>query len=89
MKIRVLLLVAALAACGKKREEPAATPPPVPTVVADAAAGSGADVADAEPTEQAALDLPTATDFEEQAEADITDKNVEAYVTSIEQELGQ
>jgi hypothetical protein len=82
-RITALAFALALAACGnkKKEEPPAATPPPVPVATADAATPEQGSA------EAAAVDVPTDVDFEEQAATDITDKNVEAKVKAIEEEL--
>ncbi len=84
------LVIAALvlAGCGKKKQqEPAATPTgsaamtgsaPAPEPVATgSAAGSGS----------AAVDVPTEQDFEQQASKDITDKNVNDKLKTLENDL--
>ena len=82
--------VAALAACGKKKEESAATPPPVTGSATGSdgsgSAGSGSAGSAAAQVEEP-VDVPTEVDFETEATADITDKNVEAKLKSLESEL--
>jgi hypothetical protein len=93
-----IAFTAALAfGCGKKADQPAAgsgTPPPTGSAATGsgsaamtgsgsaAMAGSGAGSAAA-----AAVDVPTEMDFESQAKTDVTDKNVEAKVKAIEDQL--
>ncbi len=60
----------------------AAMAPPPATGSAAPAAGSAAPAA-------AAVDVPTDTDFEADAKAKITDKNVDAELTSLEKDLAQ
>jgi hypothetical protein len=87
--IYTFVLVAALAACGKKKEESApATGSATPVVVADAA-GSAAGSAEGSAAVAEPLDVPTEVDFEDLATTEITDKNVEARVKAIEQELAE
>ncbi len=97
--IRLALIALFVVGCGKKKDEPApapATPPPV-TAPADAAAAGSAAGSHAAAGSNAAtagsaaakVDVPTATDFEDKASKDITDKNVEAKVKEMEGELGQ
>ena len=83
------LIIAALVAstgCKKKHEEPApapttgsamtgSAPAPEPVAVGSAAAGS------------AAVDVPTEQDFEAQANKDITDKNVDDKLKTLENDL--
>ena len=63
----------ALGACGNKKDSPAA-------------AGSGSAMA-AGSGSAAAVAVPTEQDFEKDATAKITDKNVEAHVQALEKEL--
>ena len=88
---RILVACALVGGCGKKKETPAE--PPVATGSADAgsagsagsgSAGSGSAVAD-----QADVEVPTEVDFETDAKAKITDKNVEAEVKALEEQLAQ
>ena len=86
------LFIAALLAstgCKKKHEEPAPTPTtgsaamtgsaatPEPVATGSATAGSAA----------AAVDVPTEQDFEAQASKDITDKNVDSKLKTLESDL--
>jgi hypothetical protein len=82
----------ALGGCGTKTERPSPTASTVggsaATIASDsvaagsAAAGSGDNAA----TE---IDVPTKVDFEDEASAKITDKNVEAQVQAMEKQLEQ
>jgi len=88
----VFALIITLAACSKKKEAPPAPPPaptpaPTPVVTADAAAAGSA--AGSGSAQAADVDVPTEVDFEDQASKDIDDKNVEAHVKAIEQDLSQ
>jgi hypothetical protein len=63
---------------------------------APAMAGSGSAMGSAAPAmgsaapaAAAAVDVPTETDFEADAKAKITDKNVDAELTSLEKDLAQ
>lgn len=88
--ICTFVVAAALAACGKKQEEPApAQGSATPTAVEDAAVGSAAGSGQGSAAEAEPLDVPTEVDFEDLASSEITDKNVEARVKAIEQELQQ
>ena len=95
--IKTIALVAALAAagCSKKKDEPAPQPLPAAgsAVTGSAAApvtGSAATGSAAPATETAAaVDVPTEMDFEDHAKDKITDKNVEAEVKSLEDDLGK
>ena len=88
MKWLVIAALLASTGCKKKHEEPAPTPTtgsaamtgsaPAPEPVAtagSAAAGS------------AAVDVPTEQDFEAQANKDITDKNVDDKLKTLENDL--
>jgi hypothetical protein len=88
MKMYALVSSIVLAACGGKKDEPAASPGSATPVaaVADAAAGGGEGSAAGSAAD---LDVPTEVDFEELATTEITEKNVEAQVKAIEQELAQ
>ena len=84
------LIIAALVAstgCKKKHEEPA----PVPTTGSAAMTGSAAapePVATGSATAgSAAVDVPTEQDFEAQANKDITDKNVDDKLKTLENDL--
>ncbi|HEX3480829.1 MAG TPA: hypothetical protein VHT91_37695 [Kofleriaceae bacterium] len=70
----------ALGACGNKKDSPAAGSGSA------MAAGSGSAMA-AGSGSAAAIDVPTEEDFEKDATAKITDKNVEAQVQALEKEL--
>jgi len=88
-----LIAMAALAACGGKKEEQAAptTGSAETAGSADTGSGSAADSdagsAEGSAAEAEPLDVPTKVDFEELAESEITDKNVEARVKELEAEL--
>lgn len=84
------LIIAALVAstgCKKKHEEPAPAPTtgsaamtgsaPAPEPVATGSATAGS----------AAVDVPTEQDFEAQADKDITDKNVDDKLKTLENDL--
>jgi len=93
----VLMITAAalvsLAGCNKKSENP----PPTPAATGSAApapapaAGSGSAVpapaAGSGSAAAAKVDVPTEQDFEEEATAKITDKNVESEVGALEKQL--
>jgi hypothetical protein len=93
----------ALGACSKKSENPPPAPSASPVSAGSAApagsntamaAGSGATPGSASAGSAAApaaadVDVPTAMDFEDDATAKITDKNVEAQVQAMEKELQQ
>jgi len=92
-RLAILALVLALASC-KKSDNNAAPPPAgsgsAPAMGSGSAApamGSGS-AAVTPPPAAAQADVPTEQDFEGQAQKDIDDKNVEAKVKSIEQDLG-
>ncbi len=90
MRMYTLVLLVALVGCKKPREAPpagAGSATPV-SVAADAETGSGQGSA-ADSAQAADVDVPTEVDFEDQATAEIDDKNVEARVKAIEQELAQ
>jgi hypothetical protein len=89
-----------LGACNKKSENPPPAPAGSASDSSTAAAGSGATMnggAAAPGTEStasatattAAADVPTEMDFEDDATAKITDKNVESLVQAMEKELEQ
>lgn len=84
------LLIAAFlvsTGCKKKQQEPApapttgsaamtgSAPAPEPVATGSAAAGS------------AAVDVPTEQDFEDQASKDVTDKNVDDKLKTLEKDL--
>jgi hypothetical protein len=86
------LLIAALVAstgCKKKHEEPA----PAPTTGSAAMTGSApapepvATTGSAAAAGSAAVDVPTEQDFEAQADKDITDKNVDDKLKTLENDL--
>ena len=88
----VLLTVVLLSACGKKQDAPqpgAGSATPVAVVADAAASGEGSAAGSADSAQAADVDVPTEVDFEDQATADIDDRNVEARVKAIEQELAQ
>jgi hypothetical protein len=88
------LFIAALvlAGCGKKKAEEA-PPPPTPVATGSGSAtgsavAAGSDTGSAAPA-AAEVDVPTEQDFEDQAKADITDKNVDSKLKEIEGDLSQ
>jgi hypothetical protein len=88
---RILVACALVGGCDKKKETPAE--PPVTAGSADAgsagSAGSGS-AGSATPTETAGeVEVPTEVDFETDANAKITDKNLEAEVKAMEEQLAQ
>lgn len=88
------IAMAALAGCGGKEEKAAPSAGSAEAVgSADtgsgSAAGSAAGSAEGSAAEAEPLDVPTKVDFEELAESEITDKNVEARVKEIEADLGE
>jgi hypothetical protein len=87
------LFIAALvlAGCSKKKQE---APPPAPTPVATGSAvpagsAAGSDTGSATAAAGSDVDVPTEQDFEAQAKADITDKNVDSKLKEIEGDLAQ
>jgi hypothetical protein len=78
----------ALGACGNKKDSPAAGSGSAMAAGSGSAmaAGSGSAMA-AGSGSAAAIDVPTEEDFEKDATAKITDKNVEAQVQALEKEL--
>jgi hypothetical protein len=87
----------ALGACGNKKDSPAAAGSGSAMAAGSggaAAAGSGSAMAAGSGSAMAAgsgsaaaIDVPTEEDFEKDATAKITDKNVEAQVQALEKEL--
>jgi hypothetical protein len=99
----ILLALAALgaSACGKK-DEPKPTPTAGSAAAGSAAAGSaaagsagegsaaaGSAAAGSAAPATAEVDVPTEVDFETDAAAKIDEKNVEAQLKTIEQELAR
>ena len=89
------LFIAALvlAGCSKKKAEEAA-PPPTPVATGSGSAmgsavAAGSDTGSATAAAGSDVDVPTEQDFEEQAKADITDKNVDSKLKEIEGDLSQ
>ncbi len=76
-----------LAGCTKKHEEPA----PAPTMGSGSAAAMTGSAPAPEPVATgsagSAVDVPTEQDFEQQAAKDITDKNVNDKLKTIENDL--
>jgi hypothetical protein len=101
----LLLAIAALGApaCGGKKDEPkpapgsasGAAPAPGSDTPGSAAAGSAAagsaaaGSAAAGSAAAAEVDVPTEVDFEKDAATKITEKNVEAQLKAVEQELSR
>lgn len=96
-KIYTLVFVAAaLVACSKKKEEAAAPPPATGSAIGSAGSAEGSGTADTGSAGSAAavaaeepVDVPTEVDFETEATAGITDKNVETKVKELETELSE
>jgi hypothetical protein len=95
-----LVAAAALAApaCGKKKDEPqpatgsgSAMAGSGSAMAGSAAAGSGSAMAGSgsDTAPAAEVDVPTEVDFETEAQAKITEKNLEAELKAVEQELAQ
>ena len=80
-----LFAALALGGCGKK-DENKANPKPAP---AETPAKPAEPVKPAEPPKAAEPDLTTEQDFEEEAQKEITDKNLETQLKAIEGELGE
>jgi hypothetical protein len=80
-RLAPLALVLFLAACEKKEPPPAEAPPPEPPPAATAAAP--APTASAE----AASDLPTEEDFEQEAAKEVTAANLDAQLDALEKEI--
>ena len=87
------LVIAALvfAGCSKKKQEQPAPEPAGSAMAAGSATGSGSAPRSAAPDMAAgsgsAVDVPTEQDFEDQAASDITDKNVDSKLKSLESDL--
>jgi hypothetical protein len=77
-----------LAGCKKKHEE-APAPAPVETGSGSAAATTPPPAPPPTAAAGSAVDVPTEQDFEEQAKADIDDKNVAKKLDSLEGDLAQ
>jgi mevalonate pyrophosphate decarboxylase len=82
----ILIAALVLAGCSKKKQEEAPAPTPVATSGSGSAAGSATGSATA--AAGSAVDVPTEQDFEEQAKADIDDKNVGKKLEALESQLG-
>lgn len=88
------LVIAALvfAGCSKKKQEQPAPEPAGSAMAAGSAMGSGSATGSAAPDMAAAgsgsaVDVPTEQDFEDKAASDITDKNVDSKLKSLEADL--
>ena len=81
------LVIAALlvAGCKKKQEEPAPAPPP--STGSATMTGSAAVRPEPVAVGSAVVDVPTEQDFEQQAAKDITDKNVDDKLKTLENDL--
>jgi hypothetical protein len=94
-RIHTILFFALLAtaACGGKKEDKAAEP--TAGSATDTGSGSAAAMGSATVTPDAAVaepepvEVPTAMDFEEDAEARITEKNLATEVQEFEKEIAQ
>ena len=83
------LLIAALLAstgCKKKQPEPTPAPPPAGSAMTGSAAPAPEPVATGSAA-GSAVDVPTEQDFEAQANKDITDKNVDDKLKTLENDL--
>lgn len=83
------LLIAAFlvsAGCKKKQQEPAPTPTTGSAMTGSAAAPEPVATGSAAAA-PAAVDVPTEQDFEAQANKDITDKNVDDKLKTLEADL--
>ncbi len=96
MKHLMFALAITLAACGGKKEDKAPPAPTTGSAVAMGSAGSavetgsaGSAAATGSAGSAVAVDVPTEVDFEAKAKTDITDKNVDAQVKKIEDDLGK
>lgn len=88
------LVIAALvfSVAGCKKKQPAPAPDNGSAVATGSAMGSGSAapvVATGSAAGSAAVDVPTEQDFEDKAATDITDKNVDAKLKSLEADLSQ
>jgi len=78
------------AGCKKKQEAPPPAPDNGSAMANGSAMGSGSAapaVATGSAAGSAAVDVPTEQDFEDKAAADITDKNVDSKLKSLEADL--
>lgn len=86
-----LMIAAFVFAAGCKKKEPAPAPAPDNgSAMANGSAMGSGSAAPAVATGSAAgsaVDVPTEQDFEDKAAADITDKNVDAKLKSLETDL--
>jgi len=81
----VLALLLALAGCSKKKSEPSPVPPAPPAAAEDAPverASATPPALEPEPPE-----LPTESDFEQEASEKITGSNLERELDQLEREL--
>ncbi|MDB4959054.1 MAG: hypothetical protein JWO36_6623 [Myxococcales bacterium] len=100
----ILFLAAMTTACAKKKQEPAPEPAPIGSnamtgsaamgsaepVPTGSAAGSAAMTgSNAAAAAGSAVDVPTEVDFEDEANAKITDKNLDSEVSAFEKQLGK
>jgi len=95
----ILFTAALTAGCNNKPKENKEPPPTPTTASGSATAGSagsaaGSDMAagsagSAGSGDTADLEVPTEADFEAEAQAKITDKNLEAEVKALEEQLAQ
>jgi len=91
---RIILAALLVAACNSKKEPPATgSASGSAPAVAGSGSGSGSATAQAgsgsgSAGSAAAADVPTEQDFEDEASKKIDEKNVEAQVKAIEQDLG-
>jgi hypothetical protein len=89
MKIISLLLLSSLIACsGDKGEDEDQANPAGDTEPAAMVADDAAEPDPATAGEPAADELPTAADFENEANQAITDENLEKQLEELEQEIG-
>ena len=86
------LVIAALvfAGCSKKKQEQPAPEPAGSAMAAGSALGSGSATGSADMAAAgsgSAVDVPTEQDFEDKAASDITDKNVDSKLKTLEADL--
>ncbi|MBV8760378.1 MAG: hypothetical protein JO257_24005 [Deltaproteobacteria bacterium] len=81
------LVIAALLVAGCKKKHDEAVPAPPPTTGSAAMTGSAAAMPEPVAAGSAVVDVPTEQDFEQQAAKDITDKNVDDKLKTLENDL--
>jgi hypothetical protein len=104
VKTLMIIAALLVSGCGKKKNSQEGMDPgtgssamgssngSAPAMGSGSAAGSGSSAAmgsGSAAAATAAVDVPTETDFEADAKSKITDKNVDAELTSLEKDLAQ